>query len=552
MSISRREFVSALAIAGTSTPSFVIARTASPSDALGGSGPFLHGIASGDPMANRVILWTRITIDKDLDHEDDTIDVQWMVARDPKMRSLVTKDDVQTSARKDYTVKVDVDDLQPGTTYYYQFLVDGVSSPIGRTRTLPVGKLDRLRLAVTSCSNYPYGFFNVYGLIAQQADLDAVLHLGDYIYEYGNAEYGDGTATNRLPTPATEILSLADYRSRHALYKTDPDLQAAHRQHPFIAVWDDHETANNSWKGGAENHQPETEKDWSTRKTAALRAYFEWMPIRENREQTNALKLGQTPAIYRNFRFGNLAELSMLDTRLIGRDAQAASPADIAAINNPTRQLLGQAQEHWLLSSLSKSNKQKIQWRLIGQQIMMAQLSLNFGRSIANEDQWDGYKPARDRLFNYINENRITNTVVLSGDIHSSWANDLTPNPFDGSYDPKSGVGSVGVEFVTPGVSSPFLFPDTPAGAAQAAGAAAQIRAISPHILGNELFSRGYLLLDVDTKRVQGEWYYTKTVQQRTLQSVPGAIYSSSSGANHLIAKSAASLPRADAAPLVA
>jgi alkaline phosphatase D len=547
MSLSRRDFMSALAIAGSAAPALTYARALAPFNGDADRSLFRHGVASGDPLAQRVVLWTRIT---PREASKEPIEVEWVVARDPEMRHIVAHDDVSTHAGRDYTVKVDVEDLEPGTTYYYRFRVGGVHSPLGRTRTLPVGRVDRLRLAVTSCSNYPYGFFNVYGLIGQQADLDAVLHLGDYLYEYANGEYGDGTALNRLPEPLTEIVALQDYRSRHALYKTDPDLQEAHRQHPFITIWDDHETANNSWMGGAENHQPATEGDWQARKAAALRAYFEWMPIRENRFQIEQLKAGLTPPIYRNFRFGNLAELTMLDTRLIGRDLQAASPKDVATINNPTRQLLGAAQENWLFSSLSRSLEQRVQWRVLGQQIMMAQLSLDGGRSIANEDQWDGYKPARDRLFNHIHTRKISNMVVLSGDIHSSWANDLAPNPFDASYNATSGAGSLGVEFVTPGVTSPFLFPDTPAGAAQAQGTANFIRSISPHIRSAELLRRGYLLLDIDRERVQSEWYYPKTVAQRLLQQDAGAILYSASGSNHLVAGSTPSVPKPDAAPL--
>jgi alkaline phosphatase D len=547
MSISRRDFLSALAIASSAAPTITFARALAPFNGDADRSLFRHGVASGDPLAHRVILWTRIT-PRDVSKEE--IEVEWVVARDPEMRHVVAHDDVSTHAGRDYTVKVDVEDLEPGTTYYYRFRVGGVHSPLGRTRTLPVGRVDRLRLAVTSCSNYPYGFFNVYGLIGQQADLDAVLHLGDYLYEYANGEYGNGAALNRLPEPPKEIVALQDYRTRHALYKTDPDLQEAHRQHPFITVWDDHETANNSWKGGAENHQPATEGDWQARKAAALRAYFEWMPIRENRFQTEQLKAGLTPPIYRSFRFGQLAELSMLDTRLIGRDQQAANPLDVATINNPSRQLLGAEQEKWLFTRLSRSTEQRVQWRVIGQQIMMAQLSLDRGRSIANEDQWDGYKPARDRLFNHIRTNNIGNVIVLSGDIHSSWANDLTPNPFDTSYNATTGAGSLGVEFVTPGVTSPFLFPDTPVGQAQAAGTAAQIRSISPHIQSAELFRRGYLLLDIDRDRVQSEWYYPKTIQQRFLQQDAGAILYSASGSNHLLATTLTSAPRRDSAPL--
>ena len=539
MTISRRDFLSALAVTTAAAPSLALARSLAPLADDADRVVFKHGVASGDPRPERVILWTRISPRKNI---GEPIEVKWTISRDPGLRYVVNKGEVRTHAGRDYTVKVDADDLEPGTTYYYRFQAQGVKSPIGRTRTLPVGNVDRLRIAVTSCSNYPFGFFNVYGLIAARNDLDAVLHLGDYIYEYENGAYGDGTAFGRLPQPTKEIVALEDYRQRHALYKTDPDLQEAHRQNPFITVWDDHESTNNSWRDGAENHQPATEGSWAVRKASAIRAYFEWMPIREHRDQVRP--------IYRKFRFGQLAELSMLDTRLVGRDEQAPSPADVAIISDPTRQLLGIEQEKWLFGNLSESQRDGVRWRVIGQQIMMAQLSLDFGRSIANTDQWDGYKPARDRLFGHMRSNRIDNVVVLSGDIHSSWGNDLTDNPFNGSYNPGSGAGSLGVEFVTPGVTSPFLFPDTPQGAAQAAATAVQLKSISPHIKSAELFRRGYLLLDIDHSRAQGEWYYTKSVQTRNLIQESGEVFYSAAGANYLVPASGPSLPRAGAPDL--
>ncbi len=540
MTISRREFLSAALATGTAAlPNAAFARKFAPFADDADRNVFKHGVASGDPRKERVILWTRVSPLKPI---NSPIEVQWAIAWDPSFRHVVNRGRTETHAGRDFTVKVDADDLEPGTTYYYRFQVRGAKSPIGRTRTLPTGHVDRLRFAVASCSNYPFGYFNAYGLIADRADLDAVLHLGDYLYEYENGAFGDGTPFGRLPVPAKEIVALEDYRQRHAIYRTDPDLQEVHRQNPFITVWDDHESANDAWKDGAENHDPLTEGSWDARKRAAIRAYFEWMPIRERNDSEGG--------IYRRFRFGQLAELTMLDTRLIGRDKQAASPADVATINDPIRQLLGAPQEQWLFGRLSDSYRDGIRWRVIGQQIMMAQLSLDFGRSIANPDQWDGYRPARDRLYSHLRNNRIDNVVVLTGDIHSSWGNDLTPNPFDGSYNPGNGAGSLGVEFVTPGITSPFLFPDTPAGAAQAAATAVQLKAISPHIKSAELFRRGYLLLDIDQHRAQGEWYYPQTIKQITAAQDTGEVFYSVAGSNYLIPASGPSVPRANAADL--
>jgi len=537
MAISRRDFLSCLAIAGGAAPALALARPFAPFAADADRVVFAHGVASGDPLRDRVILWTRVT-PRDVARK---LDVRWIIARDPALRHEVDSGKVHADAGSDFTVKVDVERLDPGETYYYRFHSEGAKSPIGRTRTLPHGRPERLRLAVASCSNYPFGFFNAYALIARRADLDAVLHLGDYLYEYRNGTFGDGAAIMRVPQPDRETVSLADYRLRHATYKSDPDLQEAHRQHPFITVWDDHESANDAWKDGAENHQPETEGDWRLREARSIRAYNEWMPIR-SREPGDA-------RIFRRFRFGNLAELTMLDTRLFGRDRQAASPADTATINDPARQLLGERQERWLFRHLSDSQADGVRWRLVGQQVMMAQLSLDFGATIANPDQWDGYRPARERVFDHLREHRIRDLVVLAGDIHSSWGSDLTSNPFDfSSYDPATGTGAVGVEFIAPGVTSPFLFPDTPAGAAQAAAAAQQLRAISPHVKWIELFRRGYLLLDIDYERVQGEWYYLRSVRERNLNEDFGAAFFCAAGTHHLVQASGPSAPRADSA----
>jgi alkaline phosphatase D len=282
--------------------------------------------------------------------------VRWQIARDGAFTDIARSGELTTDGDRDYTVKVDVTGLSPATTYYYRFIALGGSSPIGRTRTAPSGGVARLRFAVVSCSSYAHGFFHAYRSIAQRLDLDAVVHLGDYIYEYGSGQYG----TARPYEPEHEILNLADYRARYAYYRKDPDLQAVHRQHPFIAVWDDHESANNAWVDGAENHTPGAEGKWADRKAAAAQAYAEWMPIRELEGPTK---------IYRSLRYGDLAELIMLDTRSWGREEQV--PQSDSRINDPNRQLLGQDQEAWLSERLRTSTAQ---WKLVGQQVMMGQL----------------------------------------------------------------------------------------------------------------------------------------------------------------------------------
>jgi alkaline phosphatase D len=515
---SRRNFVLGVSAAGVSVRALATQDPLSTEKHAGAR--FRHGVASGDPLHDRVILWTRVTPASRFEH----VHVHWRVARDARMRRIVDSGHVWTDSGRDFTVKVDAAGLRPDTTYYYQFSTRGAFSPVGRTKTLPFGGGRSLRFAVVSCSNYPYGYFNVYRRVAQRADLDLVLHLGDYLYEYANGQYGDGVPLDRVPEPDREIVSLTDYRQRHATYKSDPDLQEAHRQHPFVTVWDDHESTNDAWRDGAENHDPdEGEGEWEVRKRASIRAYFEWMPIRESAFRPNG-------AIYRSFRYGTLAEIDMLDTRLYGRDQQAVSPADVATINDPRRQLLGVEQETWLFNRLYHSQAQGVRWRVLGQQVMMAQLSATRGASVINVDQWDGYAPARERLYRHVVDTGVSNLVVLTGDIHSSWANELTFNPFDSaSYDPVSGRGALGVELVAPAVSSPGIENEQ-----EAAQTAAGLRAVSPHMKYIELNKRGYVLVDLDRDRMQAEWYHVPGVRERTDAQTLAAAFVCNSGSNHL------------------
>jgi alkaline phosphatase D len=502
---------------------------------------FDHGVASGDPLPDRVIIWSRVTPK----NWERGLAVKWRVARDPQMRQVVARGRVETSILRDFAVKVDVLGLQPAQTYYYQFSTHGARSVVGRTRTLPLDA-QAARLAMVSCANLPAGLFNVYALVARRTDLDAVLHLGDYLYEYRNGTFGDGAALGRVPVPDREILSLIDYRQRHAQYKLDADLQAAHRQHPFICVWDDHEFANNTWKDGADNHDS-TEGDWSTRKQAAMRAYFEWMPIREESPPSDV-------RIYRQFRFGTLADLLMLDTRLHGRDQQSPArsggpdvgyPADDPVANDPARTLLGFDQEEWLADSLSRSRADGVTWRLLGQQVMMAQVSLNRGQSMLNFDVWDGYAAARRRLFERVRDQQVGNLVVLTGDIHSSWANELTLNPWDpASYDPDTGRGALGVEFATPAVSSPGVSDPV-----VATRRAERFRGASPHVKFVELHQRGYVLLDIDRERLQGEFWHVATVDAPSREETMAAAFVNEAGATRLQPIGTASPARRDIEP---
>ncbi len=452
--------------------------------------PFYHGVASGDPLSDAVIIWTRVTSDSAV------VDVEWQMALDTSMTQVVQQGMLSTDASVDYTVKVDVTGLQPDTWYFYEFRAHDKYSIRGRTRTAPVGDIDSLRFAVVSCSNMGHGYFNAYRLIKDRNDINAVIHLGDYIYEYADGEYGNV----RTLEPLDEIVELSHYRLRHSHYKCDADLRAIHQQYPMMSVWDDHETANNSWNGGAENHNPaDGEGDWFDRKSAGIQAYHEWMPLRKP-DPTNDER------IYRRISYGDLVDLHLLDTRLIGRDEQDG------ANNDPDRTMLGEDQFNWLVDGMDNSNAQ---WQVLCNQTMMAPLEV-FGGPI-NTDQWDGYPAERENLLNSILANNVENAVVITGDIHTSWANDLPRS----SYDPDTGANSAGVEFVVPSVTSAGL---------PISGGEALVQAFNPHIKYIDLSQHGYIILDVNKQRAQADWYYVNTVENPSIVEDYAIGYCSDSG----------------------
>ena len=444
-------------------------------------GSFSHGVASGDPLQDRLIVWTRLTPHEGHGLED--IEGELHIDTDAAL-TIPRVIKVAATADRDWTIKIDVDGLKPGTEYFYRFKVGKTLSPVGRGRTLP-DKTDEVVLAVASCALFVQGYFNAYGAIARMDRVDAVLHLGDYIYEYGADQYGaqSPVAKDRKLDPPTEIVTLSDYRRRHACYKGDAQLQAAHARAAWIVVWDDHETANDSWAGGAENHNPDKgEGDWSARKAAALKAYFEWMPIREPSGP-------MAEAIYRSFRFGDLATVLMTETRLTargepldaGRDLMVDGKPDVAGfmqkLNDPARRLMDDKQEAWLASELTRSVKAGETWQVIGNQIVMAKvLSPDLHKAMGDEawskmlasvpefvaqavtassqlsatpipvnlDQWDGYPAARERVYDAFKAAKAR-PIVLAGDSHSFWANELAD---------ASGK-LVAAEFGTTGITSP-------------------------------------------------------------------------------------------------
>lgn len=514
---------------------------------------FLHGIASGDPMTDRVIIWTRLT-----PQEQGRVRVEWEVASDPQFDNMVTSGSGDTSADVDYTVKVDVEGLEPGTRYYYRFLTGDTMSTTGTTRTLPQGTVEAAAFAVVSCSNYPAGFFNVYREVAEQ-DVDAVLHLGDYLYEYNSQGYASDRAEEfgRVVEPANELLELSDYRTRYAQYHTDADLQAAHAAHPFIVVWDDHEVANDTWREGAQNHDPDTEGDFNQRKLAAIQAWYEWLPVRP--------PTAVDEVIYRRFQYGDLLDLLMLDTRVVGRDEQYTYPdfatdsiIDVnmarAAFGASDRTLLGETQRNWLREQLSASGSR---WQVLGQQVLMgryhlpaailealdpslagddslaqgtaAVLAANTAKNKApgertleeqalldsaipyNLDAWDGYEYERDELLSYAGQLN-SRLVVLAGDTHNAWGTQLTT--------PQGQV--VGVEFGTSSVSSP--------GFDQVLGADIS-DLLGPFVINlvddlkyTNLTQRGYLYVHFTRDNVSANYRFVDTVFSTTYEIDAGSV----------------------------
>jgi alkaline phosphatase D len=493
-----------------------------------GSG-FTHNVASGEPSATSVLLWTRFVADQETT-------LVWTVAETADLLAKpVAQGNVKVSAERDWCTKAIATGLVPDRWYYYYFTApNGATSPIGRTRTLPQGKTANFKLAVFSCSNFGFGWFNAYGHAAEANDADLAVHLGDYIYEYGAGTYPDKGQANpeRVLAPETEIVALTDYRLRYATYRADPDCQRLHQVLPMISVWDDHESANDSWKDGAQNHQPDTEGEWAVRKAAAKQAYREWMPVSDEP--------------YAAYQVGDLATLFRLDTRLEGRDQQLdlgkvleglKDPQAITGAlatfkdgtwSDPKRHLLGATQEKWLADGLAASTKDRTAWQVLVQQVLIGNLKTpkalasmlgdglpEFVRqrlavaSMAstaglplNMDAWDGYPAARDRVFKSALA-ADANLLVLAGDTHNGWGFDLT---HEGA--------KVGVELGVCSVSSPgfesylsFVPPATLAGA---------LVAENEQLVWADTAQRGYMLIDLTPTRAVTEYRFSAGIKQRS------------------------------------
>ena len=537
MTIDRRSLLGLIGAGSVAAPAFA-------APAQGQAVSFQHGVASGDPDSRSAVFWTRVTPG---DASGGDIEVTLEVARDADFADVVrTSSGLRARASRDFTVKHDLDGqgLEPGREYFYRFVVGDVVSPVGRVKTLPEGAAADVVLGVASCQLYPGGLFNAYDALSKEPRLDAVVHLGDYIYEYGAEpdDYGlsTGAALSRIPQPPHEILTLEDYRLRHAQYKSDPVLQAAHARAAFICVWDDHEVANDAWSMGAENHTEATEGDYAARKAIALRAYYEWMPIREPKA---GLSLDH---VNRSFEFGDLATLAMVETRLLARDKQLDSATDMPMVdgvpdlaafnetlNAEDRDLLGEAQRNWLKGVLAASKAANKPWQVLGNQVVMARVIGPDVTKIASEaqieamigglpedvrsglrqmiqlyrlgvpfglDSWDGYPAGRERLYAAFKEAGVQ-PIVLAGDSHAYWVNDL-----------KDAAGERrAAEFGTSAISSP-----SPGDAVAPLPLGPLLSANNDEVVFCDQTAKGYILLTLTP-----EWAEAKLQAVSTILAKP-------------------------------
>ncbi len=522
--INRRHFLSSVAIAPFIAPSSYL--FASEEDAV-----FRHGVASGDPASDSVVLWTRVTTIR------PEVIVRWELAADEEFNQLVASGEALATPYRDYTVKTIAAGLMPGKTYYYRFHTLGQTSPEGRTRTLPAGRLNNLGIALTSCTNYPFGFFNAYDAIARDEKVEFVLHTGDYIYEYGADGWGAdvGKKIGREHYPTHEIVTLDDYRKRHAQYKSDAGSIAMHAKHPLICLWDDHESANNPWIGGAQNHQP-NEGMWRDRRYASIQAYYEWMPVRDPAPGSRRVDL------WRHYSFGDLASLVTLETRHTARAKQIdyndyldsiKSDADSRRFKNevlakPGRAMISPEMEQFLSIALKQSIDEKQPWRLLGNASPMAKMpvpdvgsegiKLPAGSAVPGTtadllwkgqynlpfylDTWDGYHWARERFYDLCHQAGATDLLVLTGDSHSFWSNNLY----------KDNGMKMGVEIGTAGISSPGDFIESGFGEAQSKKLDQLFMEGVAEVRWTDNMHQGYVRMDITPEAAEANFIGMSTV----------------------------------------
>ncbi|KAH8728226.1 phosphodiesterase/alkaline phosphatase D precursor [Phaeosphaeriaceae sp. PMI808] len=523
---------------------------------------FTHGVASGDPYPTSIILWTRVAPQSDnsnsnvtvsgyapmFDHDNEKyvtvsrspVCVEYKVASDKEISKVVDSGTVYTSSDVDFTIKVEAKNLKPYSTYYYQFSVCSSNnrSPVGRTKTTPHADDDitKVSLAVYSCANYPFGFFNAYGNTVRKDSVDYVVHLGDYIYEYGNGNYGWGDALGRISLPNKDIFSLYDYRKRLATYRTDLDLIASHQKFAWIPVWDDHEVADNTWRDGAaelNNTEDSFLKDGGIsvdqRKMNAVRAYFEWMPIRQ-------VDMDDNLRIWRSFSIGKLVDLLMLDTRHYDRsitDLYWNTDYIHSISNDAGRSLMGSRQENWMYRTLSESAKRGATWRIVGSQVLFSRVDQStVNANPFNLDTWDGYQANKNRTLNHLYSNNINNNIFLAGDSHASWVSDLVWLD-EKPYDSVTGAGSIGVEFGGSAISSPCPYGQNIT-IATASNISTKLQEENLELHWQDLYYRGYYELHFTRDKVDAKFFGLPTILTRNGWEIPIANFTVLSGENRL------------------
>lgn len=453
--------------------------------------PFYHGVASGDPTENSVIIWTRITLLDDLQPE-----IEWEISTHNSFRNIVNQNKVSTNKDRDYTIKIDLTSLEPDTYYYYRFRYKGINSIVGRTKTLATGIISESNIVAVSCNAYEGGYFGAYQHIAQrQEKIDAVLHLGDYIYEDFLPKYFE--IPDRIPLPQKRCNSMQDYRTRFSQYRLDKNLQKAHQSHPFINIWDDHEIANDAYESGAaENaHSNIIDGNYKERRQNAMKVFFEWLPIRENSKYC-----------YRQFKFGNLAEVFMLDERSQKTQQQAF---DSPSFEDSDRQMLGNEQLNWLKDGLSKSTTK---WKILGNQVIFSTFDftpiLPFNPK-RKADDWSGYPKERKELITYLKEKKLGNTVIVSGDSHCSWAFNLKDNESTESI-------YLGVEIGVPAISSGNWGDTFGKNKAIKCEEGILNSQQNNHVKFADIRSHGYVFMNIKTEKIKVDWVAVDKFNKKT------------------------------------
>ena len=524
LTIDRRTLLltGSLGLGALAVPGFALAQAA----ARG----FTHSVASGEPAQDSMLLWTRY-----VPADGGAARLRAELSETQDFARVAAGGEIVTGPWRDHTAKITVAGLRPGTRYFYRFVgPDGSFSPVGRTQTLPEGDAARFGIAAFSCSNLPFGYFNAYAHAAARDDIDLWVHLGDYIYEYHKGGYApkSGAVDGRWPQPEGEIFHLADYRLRYASYRSDPDLQALHAMKPMLVQWDDHESANNSWEGGAQNHQA-NEGDWNARRAAAIQVFREWMPISDEP--------------WASYDIGTLATLFRTESRLLGRTRgpeiaplfKEADPARALAAfrdgpwQDPAATMLGTTQENWLSHGLARSVRASQRWQVVGFGTIMGTmrapaeaLSWLEPDASASErqyvgaaviaakaglptdlDNWGVYPAARARFLKSA-QAAGANLLVLCGDSHNAWAFDLAQD------DRPAGVEFAGHSVTSPGYENAVSIDPRQVAAA--------LVAASPELKWCDTSHRGYMALTLTPDRATNDWVFVDTILQRSAKARAG------------------------------